>query len=88
MPEAKAPLAEVVLDLRGLTRDYGATRALAGVALQVRRGEVFGYLGANGAGKTTTIKILTGLIHPPGLAVSMAARVYAVRRMSRLALAV
>jgi ABC-2 type transport system ATP-binding protein len=62
--EAPSAPADVVLDLRDLTRDFGATRALSGVSLAVRRGEVFGYLGANGAGKTTTIKILTGLLHP------------------------
>ncbi len=39
-------------------------RAVSGVSLDVRRGEIFGFLGPNGAGKTTTIKMLTGLIAP------------------------
>jgi ABC-2 type transport system ATP-binding protein len=43
---------------------YGTARALAGVTLEVARGEVFGYVGPNGAGKTTTLKILAGLIRP------------------------
>lgn len=55
---------EPVVELVNLTKDYGQTRALNHVNLQVFPGEVFGYIGANGAGKTTTIKILTGLIRP------------------------
>jgi ABC-2 type transport system ATP-binding protein len=39
-------------------------RAVSGVSLDVRRGEIFGFLGPNGAGKTTTIKMFTGLIAP------------------------
>jgi ABC-2 type transport system ATP-binding protein len=39
-------------------------RAVQGVSLEVRRGEIFGFLGPNGAGKTTTIKMFTGLIAP------------------------
>jgi ABC-2 type transport system ATP-binding protein len=49
---------------QGLTKDYGAKRALAGVDLAIRGGEIFGYLGSNGAGKTTTIRCLLGLIRP------------------------
>jgi ABC-2 type transport system ATP-binding protein len=49
---------------QGLTKDYGAKRALAGVDLEIRAGEIFGYLGSNGAGKTTTIRCLLGLIRP------------------------
>lgn len=43
---------------------YGTAEALAGVTLEVARGEVFGYVGPNGAGKTTTLKIVAGLIRP------------------------
>ncbi len=50
--------------LNGLSKNFGPTRALDGIDLTVRRGEVFGYLGSNGAGKTTTIKILCGLLAP------------------------
>jgi len=49
------------VELRGVTKLYGRTTALDGLDLEVRRGEVFGLLGANGAGKTTAVKILLGL---------------------------
>jgi len=49
---------------KGLTKDYPRVRALAGVDLTVKEGEVFGFLGPNGAGKTTFIKILLGLVFP------------------------
>lgn len=47
-----------------LTKDYGRKRALDRLDLQVRAGEIFGYLGSNGAGKTTTIRCLLDLIRP------------------------
>ena len=53
-----------VVRLAGLTKYFGATRALDDVHLQIAGGEVFGYLGPNGAGKTTTIRLLMGLLRP------------------------
>ena len=55
---------EYALVTRGLHKSYGKVRALRGVDLVVRRGEIFGYLGPNGAGKTTTIRCLLDLIRP------------------------
>jgi ABC-2 type transport system ATP-binding protein len=49
---------------RGLTKHFGRVVALAGLDLQVARGEIFGFLGPNGAGKSTTIRLLLGLIRP------------------------
>jgi ABC-2 type transport system ATP-binding protein len=47
-----------------LTRRYGEVTAVDGLDLAVRRGEIYGFLGANGAGKTTTMKMLVGLLRP------------------------
>ncbi len=57
---------EIALMAQGLTKSYGKVRALRGVDLEVRRGEIFGFLGPNGAGKTTTIRCLLDLIRPDG----------------------
>jgi ABC-2 type transport system ATP-binding protein len=46
----------------GLTKNFGSTRALDGLDLSVKAGEVHGFLGPNGAGKTTTIRVLLGLL--------------------------
>ena len=54
------------IEARGLVKVYGETRALDGIDLTVRRGQVFGFLGPNGAGKTTTIRILATLTRPDG----------------------
>ncbi|PWA08154.1 ABC transporter ATP-binding protein [Pueribacillus theae] len=50
-----------VIEVEGLTKQYGETRAVQGVSFTVERGEIFGIIGPNGAGKTTTIEILEGL---------------------------
>ena len=56
---------EYAIRTRSLVKRYSNDfTALDGVSLQIRKGEVVGYVGPNGAGKTTTIKILTGLIKP------------------------
>jgi ABC-2 type transport system ATP-binding protein len=48
----------------GLVKSFGPTRALDGLDLTVRTGEVHGFLGPNGSGKTTTIRVLLGLLRP------------------------
>ena len=55
-----------LIQLRALSKRYGATIALDGLSLDVMPGEIFGFLGANGAGKTTTIRLLCGLTRPSG----------------------
>ena len=57
-------MTDVVIRTRELVKDYGSVRALAGLDLAVRRGEIFGFLGPNGAGKSTTIRILLDLLRP------------------------
>src|SRR5215831_3419691 len=48
----------------GLTKRYGAIRAVENVSLRVGRGEIYAFLGLNGAGKTTTIRMLLSMIRP------------------------
>jgi ABC-2 type transport system ATP-binding protein len=55
---------EVAIRAQGLTRRFGRFTAVDDVSLEVRSGEIFGFLGANGAGKTTAIRMLTGLLEP------------------------
>jgi ABC-2 type transport system ATP-binding protein len=55
---------EVLVEVRGLTKRYGALRAVDGVSFTVRRGDVLGFLGPNGAGKTTAMKMITGFLEP------------------------
>lgn len=57
---------EDAIRIEGLTKSYGPVRALRGLNLEVKRGEIFGFLGPNGAGKTTTIRCLLDLIRPDG----------------------
>jgi ABC-2 type transport system ATP-binding protein len=55
---------EVVVRTAGLTKRYGRLVAVADLNLEVRRGQVYGFLGPNGSGKTTTIAMILGLLHP------------------------
>jgi ABC-2 type transport system ATP-binding protein len=65
------PVSEL-LDVRGLRKSYGQTLALAGVDLQVARGETVALLGPNGAGKTTLVSIVAGLRRPDAGTVTVA----------------
>ncbi len=58
-----------VLEVEGLEKRFGDTRAVAGVSFHVDAGEVVGLLGPNGAGKTTTIDIVLGILEPTAGAV-------------------
>lgn len=57
-------MTEAAIRATGLTRDFGAVRAVDALTLEVPPGIIFGFLGANGAGKTTTINLLLGLLEP------------------------
>jgi ABC-type multidrug transport system ATPase subunit len=54
------------IDVSGVTKRFGTRTVVNGIDLQVRRGEICGFLGANGSGKTTTIRMLCGLLVPDG----------------------
>ena len=55
---------ENVIEVQHLVKSFGSFRAVDDISFSVRRGEIFGFLGANGAGKTTAMHILTGLSQP------------------------
>jgi ABC-2 type transport system ATP-binding protein len=54
------------VDVQNVSKSFGAFKALNGVTLQVRRGEIYGLLGPNGAGKTTLIRAICGLVEAQG----------------------
>src|SRR5262249_25797665 len=66
--------AEPMIDVRDLTKMFGAVEAIAGVSFRVARGEIVGFLGPNGAGKTTTMRILAGIFPPTSGEVRIAGR--------------
>jgi len=55
-----------VVEARELTRNFGSFTAVRRVSFEIRRGEVFGFVGPNGSGKTTTMKMVTGLLPASG----------------------
>ena len=59
------------INARGLSKNYGPVKAVVNIDLEVRRGEIYGFLGRNGAGKTTTIRMLLGLVRPSAGEISM-----------------
>jgi ABC-2 type transport system ATP-binding protein len=59
-----APSGDVVIDVEGLTKRFGDKTVVDHFSLQVRRGQIYGFLGPNGSGKTTTIRMLCGLLTP------------------------
>ena len=71
----------LVMKTRALTKRYGDLRAVDGIDLSVRPGDVYGFLGANGSGKTTTVRMLLGLVLPTsGEAEVLGAAMPAARR--------
>ncbi len=53
-----------IISTEQLSRRYGRRKAIEGVNLDIRQGDIFGFLGPNGAGKTTTIRLLMGFLQP------------------------
>ena len=53
-----------VIEIKNLTKNYGKSRGVAGLSLEIGQGEFFGFIGPNGAGNSTTIRTLLGLISP------------------------
>jgi ABC-2 type transport system ATP-binding protein len=57
-------MSELAIDVQGLNKRFGAKHVVKDFSLQVRRGEIYGFLGPNGSGKTTSIRMLCGLLKP------------------------
>src|ERR1700748_976103 len=65
-PQPPVPAGAPVLEVRGVTKSFGALSVLRGIDLTLRQGEVLGLVGDNGAGKSTLVKILSGFHSPDG----------------------
>ena len=61
-----------VIVIKDLVKHFGDVKAVNGLNLEIRKGEMFGFLGPNGAGKTTTINMLCGLLEPTAGSASVA----------------
>jgi energy-coupling factor transporter ATP-binding protein EcfA2 len=64
MDYERIPDARSEIVIKDLVKHYGDVKAVNGLNLEIRKGEMFGFLGPNGAGKTTTISMLCGLLEP------------------------
>ncbi len=62
IPADEAP--DIAINVRGLTKKFGDHVVVRDLSMQVRRGQIYGFLGPNGSGKTTTIRMLCGLLTP------------------------
>ena len=74
-----------VLDVRALSKYFGATHAVRGISFAIRHGEIVGLVGPNGAGKTTTINMILGVLDASGGSVFVAGLDVAKRRSEALA---
>lgn len=63
-PKTEVTESENVIEVEHLVKAFGTFKAVNDISFKVKRGEIFGFLGANGAGKTTAMRILTGLNQP------------------------
>ncbi|NQT72410.1 MAG: ATP-binding cassette domain-containing protein [Chloroflexi bacterium] len=64
-------MTENVLQVEGLTKTFGTRTVVDNVSFEVKRGEIFGFLGPNGSGKTTTIRMALGILRPDAGSVSI-----------------
>jgi branched-chain amino acid transport system ATP-binding protein len=73
-----------LLEVHGLTKEFGGVRALRGVDLEVAKGTIHGLIGPNGAGKTTLFNVVTGIFRPTSGAVRLAGRSLVGRKPHRV----
>lgn len=65
-PPARVATHDIVIDVARLTKRYGSKVVVDALSMQVKRGEIYGFLGPNGSGKTTSIRMMCGLLTPDG----------------------
>jgi ABC-2 type transport system ATP-binding protein len=64
MTSAATTAPDIAIDVEGLTKSFDGRKVVRNLSMQVKRGEIYGFLGPNGSGKTTTIRMLCGLLTP------------------------
>lgn len=57
-------MSEIILETRGVSKNFGGVKAVSNVSFNLRSGEIIGLIGPNGAGKTTLVNLLTGVLTP------------------------
>src|SRR5438093_3995559 len=67
-------MGQAMIEVRDLTKTFGAVEAVRGISFRVDMGEIVGFLGPNGAGKTTTMRILAGIFPPTSGEIRIAGR--------------
>ena len=72
------------LEVREVSKRFGATQAVSDVSFEVAAGEIFGLLGPNGAGKSTTLRLIAGLARPDSGSVSFSGHPLATKRAAAL----
>ncbi len=69
-------MSDIILKISGVSKRFGGLQALAGVGIEIHRGQVYGLIGPNGAGKTTFFNVLTGLYAPDSGSFELAGKPY------------
>ena len=71
-----------MLELRGLSKNFGGVRAVDNLTITIAKGEIFGLIGPNGSGKSTTVNLICGLFSPSGGSIESALASPGARRSS------
>ena len=71
-PSSPRKSEEILIQVEGLSKHFGAIRAIDGISFTARRGDILGFLGPNGAGKTTAMRMLTCFLEPDAGSIEVA----------------
>src|ERR1044071_9775292 len=67
---SEAPLPDILLDVRAVSKRFGGVRAVEDVSIAVRRGAIASIIGPNGAGKTSLLNMISGFYRPDGRSIT------------------